>query len=673
MKRLAYILISFIFCTSGRQSDGYLNVSDFIRRGHSDAEALDACIAAAPNNARTIRIDRDLILDRAVLLPSHTLLLIDGVTVKQADGTFDNVFRGANVVLKDDDPAWIPDTIAALEDIRIIGRNGARIVGPDLNRTSGTRFMTGDNFGGRTHQFNFCFVKGMEISGLLFKRTRGWAMEFEYCEDVAIHDIRVESMDMDRNRYGNGDGLDIRSGCRKFRVWNFSGNTEDDLIAINTMQAPGRTWPDGQYLYPNEFSYRQGERLLSRNPRAADISNIKLERIHKDGGQFHAVILFSQSGHQIYNVRIFDVCISGNPRPAAASAPGWVSVYAFNPSLYHPGDIHDITIRGIRSSARGTVPFASMLECRDLTVEDVVESDDLPVRSDTLRILGIGNSWTRDCMRYLSAIASSAGKPVIVGHGYLGGSTLVDQLHGICDTSYEYIHNGKQQKVHSTYQYWKYKASDDPVKIPSEGYENGLAGIGVTLDSIVKDESWDWVVFQPEATFGGNWRICGLEELMTSIKEMMEPGVAARVKTALMVPFAYPKGNTDYRKRFVEVYNGGRTPKNQTEWDNLYRKQYRLIQKAAPVVCKKLKLDACINVGKAIEACRHDESLSGYGYLLQRRQNNTHLAEGMPKYLASLCYAYTLLDLKPEDILFCPPGAEENADKARKLVWKELR
>lgn len=290
-------------------------------------------------------------------------------------------------------------------------------------------------------------------------------------------------------------------------------------------------------------------------------------------------------------------------------------------------------------------------------------------RTDTLRILGVGNSWTRDSMRYLSAIASSAGKPVIVGHGYLGGSTLIDQWHGINDTSYVYIHNGQEQKVHSTYQYWKYTATDNPVKTPSEGYANGLAGVGVTLESIVKDETWDWIVFQPEATFGGIWESCGLKELMAQVKAMC----GYSVKTALMVPFAYPKGNTDYRQAAVDVYNGGKTPKDQAEWDALYRKQYRLIQKAAPRVCRNLEMDACINVGKVIEACRADKTLPRYGFLLQRRQDNTHLAEGMPKYIASLCYAYTLLNIKPEDITFCPDGAEDDAYKAKKLVWNIIQ
>ena len=98
-------------------------------------------------------------------------------------------------------------------------------------------------------------------------------------------------------------------------------------------------------------------------------------------------------------------------------------------------------------------------------------------QQDTLRILGVGNSWTRDSMRWLSAIAKSAGKPVIVGHAYLGGSTLEQQYHGIDDTTYTYKHRNINQVVHNTYQYWKYTGAENPVKTPSEGYKNGLAGI----------------------------------------------------------------------------------------------------------------------------------------------------------------------------------------------------
>ena len=139
-----------------------------------------------------------------------------------------------------------------------------------------------------------------------------------------------------------------------------------------------------------------------------------------------------------------------------------------------------------------------------------------------------------------------------------------------------------------------------------------------------------------------------------------------------MVPFAYPEGNTDYREKFLAVYNRGKTPKDQAEWDRLYRKQYKLIQRAAPRICRSLGMDESINVGAAIQAARMDADLSRCGYLLQRRQDNTHLAEGIPKYIASLCYAYTLLGIGPEEITFYIDDPELAA-KARTLVYKTLK
>ena len=278
---------------------------------------------------------------------------------------------------------------------------------------------------------------------------------------------------------------------------------------------------------------------------------------------------------------------------------------------------------------------------------------------DTLRILGVGNSWTRDSMRWLSAIASSAGRPVIVGHGYLGGSTLRQQYYGIDDTTFTYRHRNIDQVVHNTYQYWKYTCSDTPEKTPSEGYKNGLAGIGVTLESVVKDEPWDIIVFQPTVIVKDNLPSHGdfdLMDLVRRIKRMMDPEVAASVNCGLMVPFSYPEGNTDYRKNVVDAYNNGIRPENQYEWDELYEYMHNEIQKDSKRLAEHMgsECEFIINVGKVIHMARADKRLSGFGYLLQRAQNNTHLAEGMPMYIASLCYAYTLLGLRPDEITFFP-------------------
>lgn len=286
-------------------------------------------------------------------------------------------------------------------------------------------------------------------------------------------------------------------------------------------------------------------------------------------------------------------------------------------------------------------------------------------QGDTLRILGVGNSWTRDSMRWLSAIANESGRPVIVGHAYLGGSTLEDQYRGIDDLTYTYRHRDIDQIVHNTYQYWKYDGTVNPVKTPAKGYKNGLAGIGVTLESVVKDEPWDVIVFQPHVIVRAHmpkYNGFDINHLVERIKSMMSPEVAESVRCGLMVPFSYPEGNTDYRKNVVEAYNGGTWPSSQDEWDDLYERMHHYIQKDIIKLAEHMgpECSFLINVGKAVYNARKDEVLSQCGYKLQRAQNNTHLAEGIPMYLASLCYAYVLLDLKPEEISFYPTESKDS-------------
>ena len=320
-------------------------------------------------------------------------------------------------------------------------------------------------------------------------------------------------------------------------------------------------------------------------------------------------------------------------------------------------------------------------------------------KCDTLYILGVGNSWTRDSMRWLSAIAKSAGVPVVVGHAYLGGSTLENQYRGIDDRTYTYKHRNIDQVVHNTYQYWLYNCTNSPKKTPSKDYKNGLNGIGVTLESVVMDKPWDIMVLQPENTARrynlANGGTFDLNLLVERIKKMMKTEVAAKVRCGLMVPFSYPKGNTDYRKNVYMMYNNGVKPTSQEEWDVLYEKVHHTIQKEIYEIGASMgkNCEFYINVGRAIYDARQNKHLSKSGYKLQRSQNNTHLSEGLAMYIASLTYAYTLLDIKQEDVTFYPKYSKdaqltgdrgstdlitvENtpalAKLARKIAWKACK
>ena len=336
-----------------------------------------------------------------------------------------------------------------------------------------------------------------------------------------------------------------------------------------------------------------------------------------------------------------------------------------------------------------------LIACVVMAVVDVKAAEP-KAKCDTLYILGVGNSWTRDSMRWLSAIAKSAGRPVVVGHAYLGGSTLEQQYRGIDDHSFTYPHRKVNQVVHNTYQYWLYDCSENPTKTPSKGYKNGLAGIGVTLESVVADKPWEIMVLQPESTMrryltsqGGTF---DLNLLVERIKQMMKPEVAAKVRCGLMVPFSYPQGNTDYRKTLYEMYNNGVRPADQQAWDELYERVHHTIQKEIYEVGASMgkNCDFYVNVGQAIYLGRQHKQLSKSGYKLQRSQSNTHLSEGLAMYIASLAYAYTLLDIKQEDVTFYPKYSKdvqltgdrgttdiikvENtpalAKQARKVAWK---
>ena len=339
-----------------------------------------------------------------------------------------------------------------------------------------------------------------------------------------------------------------------------------------------------------------------------------------------------------------------------------------------------------------------LFACVVMAVVDVKAAEP-KVKCDTLYILGVGNSWTRDSMRWLSAIAKSADRPVVVGHAYLGGSTLEQQYKGIDDQSFTYKHRNIDQVVHNTYQYWLYDCSENPKKTPSKGYKNGLAGIGVTLESVVTDKPWDIMVIQPENTMrryvksqGGTF---DLNLLVERIKKMMKPEVAAKVRCGLMVPFSYPAGNTDYRQTICDWYNDGVRPKMQQEWDALYEYIHHCIQKEIYEVGVSMgkNCEFYVNVGQAIYLGRQHKQLSKSGYKLQRSQSNTHLSEGLAMYIASLAYAYTLLDIKQEDVKFYPKYSKdaqltgdrgttdlikvENtpalAKQARKVAWKACK
>ena len=316
-------------------------VKDYIEDNSSDSDAIERCLKASSYalGEKTVVFDsRDFYIDRAILVPSNIQIIIDGCLIKQNNGVFDNVFRSANVSVDETNPYGIPLDVKQLEDVRIIGKNGASIAGPDVPKVGyhpvleNHQNMTGDFWGWRTHMFSFPYAKNIEVCGLILLQTMGWAMSFDSGYNINIHDLEIHS------DVKNGDGIDFRSGCHDCIVQNIAGYTSDDTIACTAMASSENVlYPVKNYLYPSE-PYNE-----LKKPENKDIHDIVIRNI-MTGGKCHGVICLAARGNQVYNISI-DGVIEHNKGNREAS----VKIYTGYWDGYKPGDIHDISVKNVQS------------------------------------------------------------------------------------------------------------------------------------------------------------------------------------------------------------------------------------------------------------------------------------------------------------------------------------
>lgn len=305
-----------------------------------------------------------------------------------------------------------------------------------------------------------------------------------------------------------------------------------------------------------------------------------------------------------------------------------------------------------------------------------------------IKILAIGNSWTRDAVRWLAGIGIASGRNIIVGQPYLGGSTLQNQYFGMSSEDYFYIHDGQNQHPYSTYQYWKYSNSATPVKNPATGYGNGLLETGVTLQSCIADEPWDYVIFMQSRVQAGletGWEdaACPVQyedaggnitetTAAWDIKDFIDaiiaalPEGAATPKFGMAIPWAIAKDSsgsalsgmtTYYLEGFNEAmgYTSG-TPLAEADKPKFYEYINATYQQIAVDVADHLgdKLDLIVNPGMAIYYARQNKALNAFGYEMQRSQADSHLATGLPMYLAGMAYACDVLNINKRDITYFP-------------------
>lgn len=334
-----------------------------------------------------------------------------------------------------------------------------------------------------------------------------------------------------------------------------------------------------------------------------------------------------------------------------------------------------------------------LINLNDMNV--VLEQIQQERKLKTVRILGIGNSWSRDSFQYICAMLHDAGYYATVGQAYLGGSTLQQQYFGIFDSSYTYKHNGLDQIVHNTYQYYKYTGAGKRTLTPSdEEYDNGKKGTGVTLESIVSDEPWDIIIFQQSAVFSGidkgwtdennrhsfinkdgkeeilSWNI---NELINAIISMLPKGTP-KPRIGISIPWVPAKGTSaDTLSQFYNNYNNSVVPKSKEEKTVFYEKSHKIIQEKGIWAARNIVRDCdfIANPGLAIYNARKNKYLSKFGWKMQIGESNTHLANGLPKYVAGMAIINAALGVKHDDFDWYP-SVKTNSTKSGKDKKGEL-
>ena len=314
------------------------------------------------------------IIDETILLPSHICVELDNAHLRMADGVMCRMFQNSHAATP---LCTTPEGIQ--EDIIIQGRGHALL---DGGKHNGLREDTyGKNgmpsiFENLTVYFHN--VRNFKIDGLTVRDQRWWGITMIFCREGTVSNIRFEITDKAWRKghplnpahpWRNQDGIDLRCGCHDIRIFNITGETGDDVVALTALGKQGTN--------PRRYEDRYHCGHLS-----TDIYNVSIRNIHAFNNHCAIIRLLCHFGNRIYNVSIDEVidatpeenpiAVSEGQRTACCIKVGENGYHRDDPALgCKHGDMHSIHISNVFSNALSAVNFnCSARDCvvRDITV-----------------------------------------------------------------------------------------------------------------------------------------------------------------------------------------------------------------------------------------------------------------------------------------------------------------
>ncbi|MBE6891615.1 MAG: hypothetical protein E7481_06270 [Ruminococcaceae bacterium] len=265
-----------------------IDINNF--KGFTDSDVIDNAFANIDSD-RTVVIsprisdtepERDWwLIDRAILIPENTTVILRNCKIKLSDKCRDNFFRTANC-------GWGIEDIEVIHNIHIKGEGICLLEGADNPRATGDSekilanqcpytdedlckyadWIAEENRASgkptfeEKHNHSFGTDAGKEgetqygdwrgigilfancvnfsISGIKLVCTHGWGISLEECSYGTVEKIEFESTMYKEiggmlHNMENQDGLDLRNGCHHILISDIKGRTGDDVIALTAI------------------------------------------------------------------------------------------------------------------------------------------------------------------------------------------------------------------------------------------------------------------------------------------------------------------------------------------------------------------------------------------------------------------------------------------------------
>jgi polygalacturonase len=260
--QLIIILSPIIFpACSNNKSDRNISEITPNQFDGSDIHRIQSAINTAKGTTNIITIpSRNAngtnlwLLDSAILLPANMTIILENCTLQLSDQSRDNMFRSDNVGMGILNPKWN-------HNVRIIGVGNVTLKGANNPRATGDgartlvsvpqqgRVSYGSDAGRegikqkgdwRNIMILIAYVDGFTLKNVSIENSHAWAVSFERTRNAHVSDIRIdnpEEIDIGGRKVivSNKDGINLRQGCKNFRIDNISGKSGDDFIALSSL------------------------------------------------------------------------------------------------------------------------------------------------------------------------------------------------------------------------------------------------------------------------------------------------------------------------------------------------------------------------------------------------------------------------------------------------------